>query len=708
MYAALAGALVLDHRQYEGRVYPGVSMLEMDLGGTEPLGVVGRLDAATDGGGIATYSFELDGRPPGEAPEVGPGASPDPKAFLWRGRELGVDFDVYESAQRAYGVGRTGSVVERLGERVRSRVWALAPFGLEPRRVAPDISYRPTAAGSAVGEMARELDRDPEDARLEIDGQGPSGGGDPGPIVVPHTRGLRVSEEGTLGNLNAALLELKTRVGIEATRPYPRILTPAAEEAAARADRALSGGPLVVEDPGARPFGAPTSQQVPRSALAGLLVVTPEPERGRIAVSADGAAVAAALDPIVGAAARDPEDASLYFDANTGEVEVEPSREGRAPDGEALRRDVARSLLSGRKGFTLSVDELEPSFSTQEAAAVRPEDLLGGYTTAYRPGGGPAEEVRFGNLSAAAAAVDGSLVPPGGTFSLLSALGEEGLSPSSFSGGPDGYVSDPSRPERPPVDDSAGLSQVASTLHAAALLSGLSITERSQAPEGSPPLPYVDGGIEAHVGAGEAGATDLAFRNDTEAYLLVRAETDGAGQVGVRIEGRSDAFAGSDAGPAREISADELDPDDPAFPEGAQEAWTVALVDSSGERRTVSGGTNSYSYDAVEPQPEPEPEPEPPAEEEEPEAPEDDPSPAEDDPSPAEEEPEAPTDEVPEEGPQEEPAPPEDGAEEGPVAAPDISPEISPEATAPEGTTPAGTPEGGEAGASSMTSENAP
>lgn len=588
LYATLAVGAVADGRQYDGRVHPNVRMLDMDLGGEKPLEVVRRLDQATSGGGIATYSFELDGRPPSEE---SPGA--DPEVFRWRGRDLGVDFDVYGSAQRAYDVGRAGGVPERLADRLRARLGPLA--GLEPRRVEPDVSYRPEAAGAAVREMARALARGPKDAVLTI-----GGGAAPRAAVTPHERGLEISEEGTLANLRAALLRLETGVDLVAARPNPKILTPAAEEAADKAGKVLSGGPVVVEDPEAERFGTAGSYEVAPAALAPLLAVSPDPEEGEIRVGLDPEALGARVAPIVEAATLAPSDASLYFDAASDGVEVEEARPGRAPDGGALQKEMEGSLFSGRKSFELKGREVEPALTTAEAEKLRPDALLGGYTTAYRPGGGGAEETRFGNLSAAAAAVDGTLVPPGETFSLLSSLEAQGLSPADFDpgGAPEAYVSDPERPERPPVDDAAGLSQFSSTLYASALLSGLEITARSSAP--SAPLPYVDAGLEAYVGADSGAAGDLAFRNATDAYLLLRAETDGAGEVRVVIEGRPGAFPG-DGGPARELVSRETEAAsvDPA----AQEAWTAALVDGRGEERAVS--TDAYYYDPVEPEPEP-------------------------------------------------------------------------------------------------------
>ena len=515
-------------------------MLDMNLGGASPLEVVERLDTVTEGGGIATYRFELDGKAPESTTS---GADPD--LFRWRGRELGIDFDVYGSAQRAYDVGRVGPVDQRLTDRLRAR------FGnsldLEPKRVYPDVSYRPEAAGAAVGKMTTALERAPEDAALQIEG-----GDNPQPVVIPSKQGLTISKDATLDNLDDTLRELETTVALVSRKPYPRILTPAAEKAAEKANKVLKGGPVVIEDAGAREFDAPASYEILASDLPSLVLVDPAPGAGEIDVSLDAADIAAKVRPIANSASRSPQNASLYFDSASENVEVEPSEPGRAAQPGRLETAMRDNLLSGQKSFDLKVEKVEPSQTTAEAEALRPEDLLGGYTTTYRPA--DSNDVRNGNIAAVANAVHGTLVPPGGSFSMLDAVESSGLSVADFTTGPEGYVTDPGKPERPPVGDAAGLSQVSSTLYAAALLANLNVTERSPVPEGSPPLPYTRGGLEAYVGPGTsadpAGPQDLVFENNTDAYLLLRANTDGSGEIEVAIEGRTDEMPEDVGGPA--------------------------------------------------------------------------------------------------------------------------------------------------------------
>jgi hypothetical protein len=75
---------------------------------------------------------------------------------------MGVEFNVEETVEKAYAVGREGSIVERLSERLRSAFGGVT--------IAPDIDYRPDQARAQVREIATQVDHQPREADVKIYG----------------------------------------------------------------------------------------------------------------------------------------------------------------------------------------------------------------------------------------------------------------------------------------------------------------------------------------------------------------------------------------------------------------------------------------------------------------------------------------------------------------------------------------------------------
>lgn len=131
------------------------------------------------------------------------------------------------------------------------------------------------------------------------------------------------------------------------------------------------------------------------------------------------------------------------------------------------------------------------------------------------------------NLAISSDAVNGTLLAPGETFSMLDHV--SGLDYEKTKVILSGQES---------TAVGGGLCQVTSTLYDAANIAGLDVIEHT--PHSSQ-LPYIRPGMEATVwwgGPGKADDLDMKFRNTTEGYPLLRERVARAGYVYAEIWGR--------------------------------------------------------------------------------------------------------------------------------------------------------------------------
>jgi vancomycin resistance protein YoaR len=179
--------------------------------------------------------------------------------------------------------------------------------------------------------------------------------------------------------------------------------------------------------------------------------------------------------------------------------------------------------------LTILILALASSISVSRASAhdlqqarVAPTDSfpveIGSFTTTLI-GSTPA---RTANVRLAADALDGLVLAPGEELSFNAAVGNRT---------PDrGYQDAPViLREVRQIQCGGGVCQVASTLFAAGLLSGMTAVERHRH---SSPVDYIALGEDATIAW---GAKDLRLRNDSERLLRVRAEVVGR-SLSVRIE----------------------------------------------------------------------------------------------------------------------------------------------------------------------------
>jgi vancomycin resistance protein YoaR len=310
-----------------------------------------------------------------------------------------------------------------------------------------------------------------------------------GAMVIVDAGGVRVREgragyEVDSNALRERLESLPARLRAPTIRVVPPVTTAEARATAQRIDR-LTG--------------------VRRTILISSVATVLEPRtlRTLIRVQPSGGGLSIALDPAALArllpSSVMPRDAAFRFIGR--EVELVPSVQGRILDVAATALRLAEtSSPRVRAAVTL----VEPDVTTAELGALGIRDLVSEFTTYYPPG-----QPRVVNIQRASATIDGTIIPPGGTFSMNQVLGERTIAK--------GYVAAPQISGSSFVDSvGGGISQVATMLYNAAFFAGLELIEHQ------PHTLYIDRyplGREATI---SWGGPELIFRNDWPASLVIK------------------------------------------------------------------------------------------------------------------------------------------------------------------------------------------
>ena len=248
-------------------------------------------------------------------------------------------------------------------------------------------------------------------------------------------------------------------------------------------------------------FGRPAMSGPVTLVLGGQRIVAPprlfgralsvRVQDGHLVPQVDAGVLMQALAPVATVGAE-PEDARIELKG--GMPVVVPARVGVAVDDDALEHGFAQALV--RRGPARRVvvpgHVRQPSFTTADAQRLGVRRMVSTFSASF-----PYAEDQNVDLARSATLVDGTLLHPGETFSLNSALGER-TKANGFSQG-----------------DAAGVSPLATALFNTMFFAGLKDVEHTFATVHSAAMPV---GREATVVWPSA---DLRFTDDTDYGVLV-------------------------------------------------------------------------------------------------------------------------------------------------------------------------------------------
>ncbi|MDQ3376761.1 MAG: peptidoglycan binding domain-containing protein, partial [Actinomycetota bacterium] len=203
--ALVAVLVAADYWMNSGNVHRGVEVGNVSLGGMEP-------DEARE---------VVRERAMGPLQEI---ELSGPDRFSRSAEELGVNFHVDATVEKAYAVGREGNVLERLGERLRAAFPGIT--------IDPNIGYRSEKVRAEVEEIASQVDTPPQDATVEVVGS---------EVEVGESReGYRLNVEDTMTSVDEAIDGMTGEAKIRGEVLGAQITTADAETAAEKAQGAIA------------------------------------------------------------------------------------------------------------------------------------------------------------------------------------------------------------------------------------------------------------------------------------------------------------------------------------------------------------------------------------------------------------------------------------------------------------------------------------
>ena len=479
--ALIAVVVAADHLASVGEIRSGVSVGEISLGGTTPREASVILeDNLPDRSGSLRFSGRAG-------------------TFAVARGDLGARLDVRATVEKAYSVGRRGSLPRGLAERVKSL------FGVS---VPAEVRLRPGATRAAAESLATRANAEPKNAFVRISGSDVR--------VSEAETGYELDVPATARNVHRALENLSSEGQTSGRLLRPEITTDEAEAAAQKVGEAVSG-PLVLTANGKRwsisPANVGSAVEVVRrdgELRVGL-------DRGRL--REESASVYAALT-------REPFEAGYDLDGGANPaISVTSGRAGKVIEEQKLFTSLESGLFEGKHEYAVPVATEVPALTTSEAESLKPTSLLGSYRTNYAVVPDTADRVE--NLMISSDAVDGTIVAPDEVFSMLDHVAHLDYKKSKVI-----------LRGQETTADGGGLCQVTSTMYNAANFAGLDVIERT--PHSSQ-LPYIRPGMDATVwwgGPGRADDLDMKFRNNTGGYLLLREHVAQDGHVYAEIWGR--------------------------------------------------------------------------------------------------------------------------------------------------------------------------
>lgn len=485
--ASLVAFVVGTQVWYAGRIYPGVRIAGIDVGG------LSMEEAAQKVAAGVNY------------PQQGKILLRDgDRVWMASPAELGVYLDPEGSARTAFEVGRSGWIVERL--RTQFYTW------YSGHDIPPNLIFDQRQAYAYLSNVAKDINLPTVEADLQLNGTEV--------IVNPGRVGRSVDMSSALSMVTSQLQSLRDGiVELPITESAPVILD--ASQQAEQA-RAMLSQPLTLTSPDQEEGLGPWT--IDQATLAAMLtferVQTDSGAQYQVRLRED--LLRTYLANIAPALSRFPQNAKFIFNDETRQLDVmQASVTGRDLDIENSLKAIQEKLYAGEHNIPLVLAYEDPRVTdkmTGEELGIR--ELVHAETS-YFYGSGAS---RVQNISTAASKFHGVLVAPGETFSMANALGDITLD--------NGYAEAMIILGGQTIKGvGGGVCQVSTTLFRAAFFAGYPIVERHAHAYRVYYYEKVAGNrINSRLAGLDATVfvplVDFKFTNDTPYWLLMETYVD--------------------------------------------------------------------------------------------------------------------------------------------------------------------------------------
>lgn len=462
---------------YVGRLYPGTTLLNLNLGGLAPAEAADRIEEW-----LAPF---LD----------------HPMMFRFGERtwtpsaaDLGMRIDMEATLKRALHHGREKGLVQRYATLLRQ--------GNDRNGIPVVVEVNTDTLQTYFDRLAGEIDRGSRSAQLVVTGTEVE--------IEPERMGRHIDHasmhDAVLGAA-ATLTPTEIRVVTEVVEPA---ITTSQLMAAQTVAATILGDAVTIERDDQRWIVTPDQ-------LAEALVLPDDLERSLPTV--DHSILETFLSPISEEVDAPPQDATVAWDG--GLYATTKGYAGVEVDLARLSRDIATAALGAERTVTLPLNSIPPTIDAAHLDRLGIAEPLASGSSAFTGSG----EARATNVAVAARHVSQTLVPPWGVFSFNDALGPITLDAGYVEGkiiSGDWFAS----------DLGGGVCQVSTTVYRAALLAGLSFEEWHPHSfrlgfyelNGWPP------GMDATIyqpNSADEWELDLQFVNPTDGWILLQMTVEG-------------------------------------------------------------------------------------------------------------------------------------------------------------------------------------
>ncbi len=481
--SVVGGSILVSYQLvYSQRIPLGVQLQDIDVGGLELSQAKNVVSANVDAYLRTPISLRASGR--------------ELKALPG---ELGASFNVEESITRAYSLGQSGPILDRIRRQIS--------FLRHPQQLNLTFVFNDDAFQRGLANLAKEVEQTPQDATIKLaNGE---------VALTPERSGYHIDKKVFQKRVDGVLASLSsTAIEIPLLPDEPQ--TKVADLAEAKKQiEGMIGGPVTVKY-------RDRQWTLDKAALSGLIDV----QQAREATGAPTVKALVAMDKAkawAGNIAKDVDRASqdARIAWNGGNIAVlRPGQDGVAVDAAKFGTVLEQALAKGQRAVDLPV-VVKPAAGTDNISSLGIREKIAEASTSYA---GTLPD-RIQNVQLGAERINGKIIPPGGVYSMADTLGEV----SEASGYKLGFVI---VGQDTVLDVGGGLSQLTTTVFKAAVAAGFPIIEYTthyyRIRRYEPIL-----GLEATI---YPPAVDMKFKNDTDNYVLLDARTD-AGRVYITFYG---------------------------------------------------------------------------------------------------------------------------------------------------------------------------
>jgi vancomycin resistance protein YoaR len=400
--------------------------------------------------------------------------------------QFDVRVSIQKSVDKAYAIGREGGLIQQI--RQRFSCW------LKTRKSVLIYSVDSKLISDYINQIAADIDRDPVDAGISL------AGGDA--KITPSQIGISLDKPQMFSMVKTKLVASRQRIIVAPVTIIPVDITEDDAKDAFKDTKRMMRYPLTLNYK--ESIWQFDSKQIGELIRFKKIAKTKAKTTLKLQAELDPDKVKDGIGRLTEDLNVEPQNAEFQVDGAS--VNIVPSKNGIKVDTDSALEKLNKEIFADPpRQIVLSTKVVEPERTTEEAQAMGIKERVSSFTTTFSSGNPP----RVNNIRLLSQALDGVIVAPGKVFSFNDATGPRTAEK--------GYQEAPTIVQGELVPSiGGGICQVATTLFNTIFLGGYPVTSRQNH---SFYISHYPDGRDATV---SWGGPDLKFKNDTEAYLLIK------------------------------------------------------------------------------------------------------------------------------------------------------------------------------------------